>query len=73
MPTVRNSKPYIKVAAGLVTFGASLLMLERYGAAQLHSNTMHLAGWLLTTILLIPIGLILAGGVTFVVGRMRGL
>jgi hypothetical protein len=66
-------KPYVKLASGLVMFGMSMFMLERYGLSQLSNSGMHLATWLLTGLVIAPLVLIGAGCLTFMVGRIRRL
>ncbi len=66
-------KPYVKLASTLVLAGMSLFMLERYGLGRVSQDGLHLAGWLVTAMILIPLGLIGAGCLTFVVGRIRRL
>ena len=54
-------------------FGMSMFMLERYGLSQLNQTGMHIAGWLLTALIVVPLVLVAAGCLTFMVGRMRRL
>ncbi len=70
----KTAKPYLKIASTLVIVGAGLLAIERYGLHELSSNgQVHIAPNLMSLLVLVPVGLILAGAVVFVVGRMRRL
>lgn len=64
-------KPYVKLAYTLVAFGMATFFFERYGLGQL--NGIHLAGWLISILVIAPVVLILAGCLVFLVGRMRRL
>jgi hypothetical protein len=66
-------KPYVKLASGLVLGGMGLFTLERYGLGRTNPEGLHLAGWVVSTMVLVPLALIAAGCVTFVVGRIRRL
>lgn len=68
-PKKKTPKPYGKLAATLVAAGMMLLMAERYGFSQWRD--VHLAGWLLSLLLLVPLALVLSGCGLFVYGRMR--
>ena len=66
-------KPYVKLASGLVLGGMGLFTLERYGLGRVNPEGLHLAGWVVTAMILVPLALIGAGCVTFMVGRIRRL
>lgn len=74
MPDAKpTTKPYVKLAYSFILFGMGLFALERYGLTELSgpSHTgLALDGTLTSILVLAPVGLILAGCVTFVVGRM---
>jgi hypothetical protein len=64
-------KPYVRLAYTLVLIGMGIFTLERLGLSQL--SGLHLAGWLVSVLVIAPVALILAGGLVFMVGRMRRL
>lgn len=66
-------KPYVKLASGLVLGGMGLFTLERYGLGRVNPGGLHLAGWVVNAMILIPLALIAAGCLTFLVGRIRRL
>ena len=68
-------KPYVKLASTLVLVGSGLFTLERYGLQRIEEpgHPLHIDPTLLSLMVLVPIGLVLAGAVVFVVGRMRRL
>jgi hypothetical protein len=69
--SANKTKPYVKLAGALVGFGMAIFFFERYGLSQMHD--VHLAGWLISTMVIAPVTLVLAGCVVFVFGRMRRL
>jgi len=68
-------KPYVKLASTLVLVGSGLFTLERYGLQRIEEpgNPLHIDPTLLSLMVLVPIGLVVAGAVVFLVGRMRRL
>lgn len=64
-------KPYVKLAYTLVLIGMGIFALERFGLAQMPG--LHLAGWLITILVVAPVVLVLAGCAVFMVGRARRL
>ena len=68
-------KPYVKLASTLVLVGSGLFTLERYGLQRSEEpgNPLHIDSTLLSLMVLVPIGLVVAGAVVFLVGRMRRL
>lgn len=64
-------KPYVKIAYSLIVVGMGLFTLERLGLAQLGGLHGHLSGWMINAMVLVPIGLVVAGGAVFMIGRMR--
>jgi hypothetical protein len=66
-------KPYVKLASGLVLGGMGLFTLERYGLGRVSPGGLHLASWMVMAMILVPLALIGAGCITFVVGRIRRL
>jgi hypothetical protein len=73
MAAQKNAKPYAKIAGGLVMFGMSLFMLERFGLNWMrgpgHSGG-HIDGTVLSVLVAAPLVLIAGGCVVFVVGAM---
>ncbi len=71
----RETKPYLKLASTLVLLGMGLFMLERYGLSRLEAppHSLQLGATVLSVLVLAPMGLIVAGAIVFVVGRMRRL
>ena len=68
------TKPYIKLAYILILLGMGLFALERYGLAEWAGpNHVSLDGTLASILVLAPLALILAGCITFVVGKLRRL
>ena len=71
-----TTKPYVKLAGGLVIVGGGLLTVERLGLANLSTANpggMHLDGTLLSLMVIVPAALIVAGCIVFMVGKMRRL
>ena len=66
-------KPYVKLASTLVLVGSGLFTLERYGLQRIEEpgHPLHIDPTLLSLMVLVPIGLVIAGAVVFLVGRMR--
>ena len=67
-------KPHAKLAATLVTLGIGLFTIERFGLDSLRGNggeTPHIDGTLLSLMVLVPVGLVVAGSLVFIVGAMR--
>jgi len=71
----QGMKPYVKLASGLVVFGMGLFSLEQMGLGRLEGNgqSIHLDGTILSLMVLAPVGLVVAGAIVFVVGKMRRL
>lgn len=71
-----STKPYVKLAYNLIIVGMGLFALERLGLSNLsgpNHTGMHLDGTLLSILVLAPAGLILAGCLVFMIGKMRRL
>lgn len=68
-------KPYVKLASGLVLTGSGLFTLERLGFGRLEdpAHPMHLGSTIISLLVLVPIGLVLAGALVFMIGKMRWL
>jgi hypothetical protein len=68
-------KPYVKLASTLVLLGMGLVPLERYGLSRIEEpgNPLHLGATILSLLVLVPVVMIVAGALVFVVGRMRRL
>ena len=70
----KGPKPYIKLAGTLVSIGAGIFMLERFGLSQMGGNgRMHLDPNLISVLILAPVILVAAGAIVFMVGKMRRL
>lgn len=69
--TNREMKPYVKLATTLVVLGTGIIGLERLGLSQM--TGIHLAGWLISALVIVPVILIVAGCTIFMFGRMRRL
>ena len=65
-----KTKPYVKLAGTLVGLGMGIFFLERLGLSQ---TDIHLAGWLISLMVIAPVALVLSGCAVFVFGRMRRL
>ena len=67
-------KPYLKLAWILLAVGSGLILFERFGLPQLTGNgRTRLDGTLLSILVIVPVVLIIAGCVVFMVGKMRRL
>ena len=68
-------KPYVKLASTLVLVGTGLFSLEQFGLGRLEGNShsVHLDGTILSLLVLVPLGLVAAGALVFVFGKMRRL
>jgi hypothetical protein len=66
-------KPYVRLAYTLIAIGMGIFALERLGLSELSSMRLHLAGWLIATLVVAPVALVLAGCAIFMFGRMRRL
>jgi hypothetical protein len=70
----KGTKPYVKLASTLVLLGMGIFGLERYGLGRLEAGQpVHLDGTLLSLLVIIPVVLVIAGALVFIVGRMRRL
>ncbi len=70
----KGKKPYLKLASSLVVVGAGMFMLERYGLTELtRSGRVHIDPNLMSVLVIVPILLVLAGAIVFMVGKMRRL
>ena len=71
----QGPKPYIKLASTLVLLGMGLFTLEQYGLSRMEEpgHPLHLNGTVLSLLVLVPIALVVAGALTFVIGKMRRL
>ena len=67
-----NAKPYVKLAGTLVMLGMAIFFFERYGLNHMQQGT-HLAGWLISPLVIAPVLLIVSGCLVFLVGRLRRL
>jgi hypothetical protein len=68
-------KPYIKLASTLVLLGMGLFTLEQYGLSRIAEpgHPLHLGPTMLSVLVIAPVVLVVAGALTFVVGRIRRL
>jgi hypothetical protein len=64
-------KPYVKLAYTLVALGGAIFFFERYGLSQVQG--VHLAGWLISVLVIAPVVLVLSGCAIWLFGRMRRL
>jgi hypothetical protein len=71
----QGMKPYVKLASSLVLVGTGLFSLEQYGLGRIEgpNHSVHIDGTLLSLLVLVPLALVAAGAVVFVVGKMRRL
>jgi hypothetical protein len=71
----QGMKPYVKLASSLVLVGTGLFSLEQYGLGRLEgpSHSVHLDSTLLSLLLIVPLALVAAGAMVFVIGKMRRL
>jgi hypothetical protein len=69
----RHVKPYVRLAYTLIAIGMGIFALERLGLGELSGMHIHLAGWLIATLVIAPVALVLAGCAIFMFGRMRRL
>jgi len=71
----QQTKPYVKLASTLVLLGMGLFTLERYGLQRIEEpgNPLHLGSVLISLLVIVPVVMIIAGALVFVVGRMRRL
>ena len=71
----QGMKPYVKLASTLVLLGSGLFTLERYGLSRIEGDqhAIHIDGTLLSLLVIVPIALVIAGAVVFMVGKMRRL
>lgn len=69
------TKPYVKLASTLMLLGMGIFSLERFGLSRLEGGAqpLHLDGTLLSLLVLLPVVLVAAGALVFVVGRLRRL
>jgi hypothetical protein len=76
MATTPSTKPYVKLAYGLILFGMGIFTIERLGLSNLsgpNSTGMHLDGTLLSIMVIAPFVLVISGVVIFMFGKMRRL
>jgi hypothetical protein len=68
-----GTKPYVKLASRLVFAGMILFGIEQFGLGRLEgaAKSVHLDPNLVAALVIAPILLVVAGALTFVVGRMR--
>jgi hypothetical protein len=69
------TKPYVKLATTLMLLGMGLFSLERFGLSHLEESRppIRLDGTLLSLLVLLPVLLVVAGALVFVIGRLRRL
>lgn len=73
MATIPPPKSRSSAPAVLVSLGAGLFTLERLGLSKIEGpdKSVHLDPNLLSALVIVPVLLVVAGAVMFVVGRMR--
>lgn len=64
-------KPYVKLAYMLIALGGAIFFFERYGLSQMQGT--HLAGWLISVLVIAPVALVLSGCAIWIFGRMLRL
>ena len=69
--TDSRTKPYVKLAGSLVGLGMAIFFLERLGLSQM--TGLHLAGWLISMMVIAPVILVISGCAVFLFGHMRRL
>lgn len=71
----QGTKPYLKLASTLVLLGIGLFSLEQFGLSRLAgpNGSTHLDGTVLSILVLAPLALVLAGVLTFIIGKIRRL
>lgn len=69
------TKPYVKLASTLVLLGMGIFTLERYGLQRIEEpgQPLHLGATLLSLLVIVPVAMVIAGALVFIVGRMRRL
>ena len=69
------TKPYVKLASTLVLVGMGIFTLERYGLQRIEEpgNPLHLGSIVLSLLVIVPVVMVIAGALVFMVGRMRRL
>lgn len=69
-----TTKPYVKLAGTLASIGLGLFFIERFGLGELNKNgTMHIDGTIMSLMVIVPVALVVAAAVVFMVGKMRRL
>lgn len=71
-----TTKPYVKIAYTLILIGMGLFTLERIGLSNMAGSNpggMHLDGTLLSLLVIVPVVLVAAGVLVFMIGKMRRL
>ena len=69
-------KPYLRLAYGLIILGIGLLMLEQFGLGALrgqHDDGVRLDPTIWSLLVIVPVALVIAGCLVFMVGKMRRL
>jgi hypothetical protein len=71
----QGMKPYVKLASTLVLLGTGLFTLERYGLGRFEGpeRAVHLDPSVLSLLVIVPLALVAAGAIVFIVGKMRRL
>lgn len=71
----QQMKPYVKLASTLVLLGMGMFTLERYGLGRAEgtSHSIHIDPNVLSLLVIVPLVLIAAGAIVFMVGRIRRL
>jgi hypothetical protein len=67
-------KPYVKLAYTLILFGMAIFAFERFGLSQMGGGQpIHLAGWIISVLVVAPVILVISGCIVWMFGRMRRL
>jgi len=72
-PDPGAKKPYVRIAGTLVMLGGGLFALERYGLSEAKAYFGSIDPNILSALVILPVAMIIAGAVIFMVGRMRRL
>jgi len=72
-PDPSAKKPYVRLSGTLVMVGAGLFALERYGLSEAKAYFGSIDPNILSVLVILPVAMIIAGALIFMIGRMRRL
>lgn len=72
-PDPSEKKPYLRLSGTLVMVGAGLFALENYGLTEAKAYFGSIDPNILSVLVILPVAMIVAGAVIFMIGRMRRL